>query len=74
MRPFGRGIQVIQMDEGEIEMSFVEHSKLVFASPQTVRRVFNNWNEVVNFLKMWETLSHVQFWEEQRISTPLIQD
>lgn len=74
MKPFGRGFQAIQMEDGGIEVTYVEHSSYVFASPTTVRRAFNTWNEAVNFLKLWETLDHVQWWEEQRIITPLKQD
>jgi len=61
MRGFGRGVQLIENDNG-VSLTYVEHSKYVFASPIiTENRVFKTWSEAVNFLKLWTILQYVQF-------------
>lgn len=65
MRGFGRGIQIIEKEDGVVELTYVEHPRFVFASPRVEKHIFHNWNNAVNFLKMWETIGHVQWWETQ---------
>ena len=66
MRGYGKGVQIIENTAGQVELTYVEHSQMVFAGPVIVeKRIFRTWTEVINFLKMWDTLSHVQWWENQ---------
>lgn len=66
MRGFGKGVQLIENPGGGVQMTFVEHSQMVFSGPVVVeKRIFRTWTEAINFLKLWDTLSHVQWWESQ---------
>jgi hypothetical protein len=72
-RGFGKGIQLIEQDDGSVELTYVEHSRAVFASPVIQRYNFPNWNAAVNFIKCWETLGHIQWWDEPKVLTaPLV--
>jgi len=64
MRGFGRGVQLIEKEDGRIELTYVEHSRLVFSSPRTERLIFTSWNAAINFLKFWDTLGYVDWWTD----------
>jgi hypothetical protein len=65
MRGFGKGVQIIEQENGEIDFTYVAHNRYVFSSPITVKYIFPSWTSAVNFLKVWDTFGSVQWWEDQ---------
>lgn len=59
---FGRGIQIIENEQGAIDLVYVEHSRLVFSSPIEIKQSFANWTQAVTFLKIWDTLNFIKWW------------
>lgn len=63
-----QGVQLIQNDKNQVELTYVKRSQLVFASPVTERKIFNSWIEATNYLTMWSILEYVQWWEDSAVS------
>ena len=63
---YGRGIQIVEDDLGKITAKYIEYSPLVFVSPIEIDMKFESWDSASNFLKLWSTLAHLQWWKDQR--------
>ena len=54
-------IALLENDEGVV-LHFQEEYDRVFMSPLRTSRQFERWNDAINYLKMWSTLSYTKWW------------
>jgi hypothetical protein len=57
-----RGIRLVEDREGNIALTYVENSDSPFRSPVIVTNAFDSWSQAINYLKIWELLTHVRWW------------
>lgn len=59
----GRGVVIIERDDGTCIMEYAENSKLVFASAIHETREFACFGAAINFLAMFDRLALVRWWD-----------
>ena len=55
-------VGIPENEEGIVEIHFIEEYRHVYMSPLRTVRQFVNWTDAINFLKMWDTTSYIQWW------------
>ena len=60
---YRRGIRLVESREGEVSLTFKDNQlDHPLRSPVTERRVFQNWDEAINFVKIWAVLARIRWW------------